>query len=93
MPSAPGYGRRLLTLKGAGRFPLVLGNNFADVVEAGGPGRSYWQPGNRVFGVLPTGKEGGAMVRTCWPTPGWYGTHRDKARMILIPRAKGVNVS
>ena len=33
---AGGYGRRLLGLKGAGRFPLVLGNDFAGRVEAVG---------------------------------------------------------
>lgn len=33
---AKGYGRRLLSLKGAGKFPLVLGNDFAgEIVSVG----------------------------------------------------------
>ena len=35
---AAGYGRRLLGLKGAARFPLVLGNDVAGIVEAIGAG-------------------------------------------------------
>ena len=31
---AQGYGRRLLSLVGAGRFPMVLGNDFAGTVTA-----------------------------------------------------------
>lgn len=57
---ATGYGQRLLTLKGAGRFPLVLGNDFVGVVEAVGPGVGRLQPGDPVFGLLATGKGGGS---------------------------------
>jgi NADPH:quinone reductase-like Zn-dependent oxidoreductase len=57
---AGGYGKRLLGLKGAGRFPLVLGNDLAGHVEAVGPGVSQVAPGQRVFGLLATGKGGGA---------------------------------
>lgn len=57
---AKGYGHRLLALKGAGTFPLVLGNDFAgDIVEVGA-GITQWQPGDRVMGLVPTGKKGGA---------------------------------
>jgi NADPH:quinone reductase-like Zn-dependent oxidoreductase len=57
---AAGYGRRLLGLKGAASFPLVLGNDLAGTVEAAGAGVSRFAPGQRVFGVLGTGKHGGA---------------------------------
>lgn len=55
-----GYGQRLLGLKGAGRFPLVLGNDLAGTVESMGPGVTRFRPGQRVFGLVPTGKGGGA---------------------------------
>ena len=45
---AAGYGRRLLGLKGAASFPLVLGNDFAGTVEATGAGVSRFAPGQRV---------------------------------------------
>ena len=45
-----GYGRRLLSLMGAAQFPLVLGNDFAGVVEAVGTGVQGWTPGQRVYG-------------------------------------------
>ena len=57
---AAGYGRRLLGLKGAASFPLVLGNDVAGTVEAAGAGVSRFAPGQRVFGLLGTGKHGGA---------------------------------
>lgn len=56
---AAGYGRRLLSLKGAARFPLVLGNDFAGIVEAAGPGVTGFQPGQPVYGLLGTGRGGG----------------------------------
>ena len=60
---AAGYGRRLLGLKGAASFPLVLGNDFAGTVEATGAGASRFAPGQRVFGLLGTGSSGRAWVR------------------------------
>jgi len=68
---AAGYGRRLLGLKGAGKFPLVLGNDIAGVVASVGDGVTAWRPGDRVFGLVPTGKGGGAhashvAVESCW---------------------------
>ncbi len=57
---AAGYGQRLLALKGAGRFPLVLGNDLAGQVLAVGPGVSQFTAGQQVFGLLATGRAGGA---------------------------------
>lgn len=55
---ATGYGRRLLSLKGAGRFPLVLGNDFAGTIKDVGGAVHGWKPGDSVFGLVPTGKRG-----------------------------------
>jgi NADPH:quinone reductase-like Zn-dependent oxidoreductase len=55
---AQGYGRRILRLKGAARFPLVLGNDLAGVVAAVGPGSDAFKPGDRVYGLVPTGPQG-----------------------------------
>ncbi|RZT97796.1 alcohol dehydrogenase catalytic domain-containing protein [Rivibacter subsaxonicus] len=57
---ATGYGRRLLGLKGAARFPLVLGNDVAGVVESFGAGVNRFALGQRVYGLLGTGRAGGA---------------------------------
>lgn len=57
---AAGYGRRLLGLKGAARFPLVLGNDVAGIVKDIGAGVTRFAPGQRVFGLLGTGRKGGA---------------------------------
>ncbi|MGO4392995.1 alcohol dehydrogenase catalytic domain-containing protein [Variovorax sp. M-6] len=57
---AAGYGRRLLGLKGAARFPLALGNDVAGVVEAIGAGVTRFTRGQRVFGLLGTGRAGSA---------------------------------
>jgi len=53
-----GYGRRLLGLKGAARFPLALGNDVAGEVVSVGPDAGAWRPGERVYGLLPTGRQG-----------------------------------
>lgn len=55
---AAGYGRRILKLKGAASFPLVLGNDLAGVVASVGPGDVAWKPGDRVYGLMPTGPQG-----------------------------------
>ncbi len=57
---AAGYGQRLLGLKGAGQFPLVLGNDVVGHVQALGPGVSQFAVGEQVFGLVGTGKRGGA---------------------------------
>lgn len=57
---ASGYGRRLLGLKGAARFPLVLGNDLAGIVEEVGTGVTRFQAGQAVFGILATDRHGGA---------------------------------
>lgn len=57
---AAGYGQRLLKLKGAARFPLVLGNDLAGIVESTGAGVTCFAQGQRVFGLLGTSRAGGA---------------------------------
>jgi NADPH:quinone reductase-like Zn-dependent oxidoreductase len=53
-----GYGRRLMGLLGAAKFPLVLGNDFAGVVDAVGSGVQGWQPGDHVFGCKAASRQG-----------------------------------
>jgi D-arabinose 1-dehydrogenase-like Zn-dependent alcohol dehydrogenase len=57
---AGGYGGRLLGLKGAARFPLVLGNDVAGIVKDIGAGVTRFARGQRVFGLLSTSRAGGA---------------------------------
>ncbi|MBA5689908.1 alcohol dehydrogenase catalytic domain-containing protein [Rugamonas apoptosis] len=53
-----GYGRRLMSLLGAARLPLVLGNDFAGTVCAVGPGVTQWREGDAVYGVKPPSSQG-----------------------------------
>ncbi|MGO9700075.1 MAG: alcohol dehydrogenase catalytic domain-containing protein [Xanthobacteraceae bacterium] len=55
---AEGYGKRLLSLLGAGRFPLVLGNDFAGTIATTGARVSALKPGDRVYGLKPTSADG-----------------------------------
>lgn len=84
---AGGYGQRLLKLKGAGKFPLVLGNDIAGVVESVDAGSSRWQPGDRVFGLVPTGKGGAyathVAVEACWLRPAVDGY--DTVALAALP--------
>ena len=57
---ASGYGRRLLGVKGAANFPLVLGNDLAGEVEAVGTGVSGFSRGQHIFGLVATSRAGGA---------------------------------
>lgn len=55
---ANGYGRRLLSVKGASRFPLVLGNDFVGTVLATGSGVDCVKAGDSVWGLKDTGPRG-----------------------------------
>ena len=62
---AKGYGQRFLRLVGAGKFPLILGNDFSGVIAAVGPDVRDLYPGDRVFGLVPTGKGGAHSSHFC----------------------------
>jgi NADPH:quinone reductase-like Zn-dependent oxidoreductase len=53
-----GYGRRLLSLMGAARLPLVLGNDFAGTVCAVGRDVNAFRAGDAVFGAKPPSSRG-----------------------------------
>ncbi len=55
---AEGYGARLLSLLGAGKFPMVLGNDFAGTVATTGAKVSVLKRGERVYGLKPTSADG-----------------------------------
>jgi reticulon-4-interacting protein 1, mitochondrial len=53
-----GYGRKLLKLKQAASFPMVLGNDIAGEVVELGDGVTRWKEGDRVFGAKDHGVSG-----------------------------------
>jgi len=55
---AAGYGARLLSLLGAGKFPMVLGNDFAGTIAAVGAKVSTFKHGDRVYGLKPASARG-----------------------------------
>jgi D-arabinose 1-dehydrogenase-like Zn-dependent alcohol dehydrogenase len=56
---ATGYGQRLLSLKKAGTFPLVLGNDLVGDIVAVGAQVQGLAVGQRVIGLRPTHGHGG----------------------------------
>ena len=62
---AKGYGQRLFRSMGAGKFPLMLGNDFSGVIAAVGTGVKNLHPGDQVFGLVPTGKGGAHSSYLC----------------------------
>jgi NADPH:quinone reductase-like Zn-dependent oxidoreductase len=62
-----GYGRRLLSLMGAARMPLVLGNDFAGTVCAVGPGVSGVREGDAVFGAKAPSSHGSHASHVALP--------------------------
>lgn len=65
---AAGYGRRVLSLLGAGGDELVLGNDFAGVVEEVGRRVRDLSKGDRVWGLVPTGGQGAHRTDVCVST-------------------------
>jgi NADPH:quinone reductase-like Zn-dependent oxidoreductase len=55
---AEGYGRRLLSLLGAGKFPMALGNDFSGTITRVGPDVRAFKLGDCVYGVKPMSPEG-----------------------------------
>lgn len=55
---AGGYGRRLLSLVGAGKFPMVFGNDFAGTVTATGANAPAFKVGDLIYGVKPPSADG-----------------------------------
>ncbi len=52
-----GYGRRLLSVMGAARFPMTLGSDFAGTIVTAGA-RAGFAVGDRVYGVKPVSRDG-----------------------------------
>jgi NADPH:quinone reductase-like Zn-dependent oxidoreductase len=62
---AEGYGRRVLSLLGAGGPDVVLGNDFAGVVTEVGGQADPWAVGDHVYGLVPTGSQGAHRSEVC----------------------------
>lgn len=60
-----GHGRRLLSLLGAGDDELVLGNDFSGEVVEVGSDVLHASPGDRVWGLVPTGPQGAHRSEVC----------------------------
>lgn len=60
---ASGYGRRLLSLMGAGTFPMVLGNDVAGTVLRTGAKVTGLQLGQKVYGLKPASRSGPHAAR------------------------------
>ena len=60
---AQGYGARVLSLLGAGKFPMVLGNDFAGTVVTTGTKVAALKPGDRVYGLKKTSADGAHASR------------------------------
>jgi reticulon-4-interacting protein 1, mitochondrial len=55
---AEGYGRRLLSLMGAARFPMTLGNDFSGSVVTLGARAPGFSLGDRVYGLKRVSRDG-----------------------------------
>ncbi len=55
---AEGYGQRLLSLMGASRYPMTLGNDFSGTIATLGARASGFAVGDRVYGVKPVSRDG-----------------------------------
>ncbi|MGD1886623.1 MAG: alcohol dehydrogenase catalytic domain-containing protein [Cohaesibacteraceae bacterium] len=67
---ATGYGRKLLSLLGAGTFPMTLGNDFSGVITAVGSEVTGFSVGDRVFGAKK---------------PSRFGTHASHVHVKATP--------
>ena len=76
-----GYGRRLLSLLGAGRLPLVLGNDFVGKVSAVGRGVRELREGDAVYGAIPPSSRG------------THATHVALRAMHAAPRPAALDAS
>jgi len=76
-----GYGRRLLSLKGAASFPLVLGNDFVGTVCAVGRGVSAFREGDAVFGAKPPARLG------------THATHVTLNANLALPQPRGMKAA
>lgn len=80
---AAGYGRRILSLMGAGGRTLVLGNDFAGVVTEVGRDVAHVLPGDRVWGLVSTGGQGAHRGEVCVPSR-WVRPLPRAAEMIAV---------